>query len=122
MNPRVPSDLAARGRGRAFWKQAVGEYELDPGEVELLAEVCRCLDLLDELRLGLADEPMTVSGRTHPLIVEQRLQRVELRRLIGALALPNVPDQEEDEDSEPVYGSQQSQRAQHAARRRWGVG
>jgi P27 family predicted phage terminase small subunit len=119
--PAPPSDLAARGRGRRFWKRVVGEWECSPTELELLAEACRTLDELDALRRAVAKQGATVAGsqgqpRAHPALAELRQARGELRRLFDALGIP-----------QPLAGaapaedvvSLTSRRAQRAARARW---
>ena len=103
--PNPPSDLVARGRGRRFWRSVTSEFEADPHDLELLAEGCRMLDLLDAIRDELDDQPLLLDGRTNPLLVESRLIRAELRLLLGRFGW--------DED-EP------SRRARRAANARWG--
>ena len=43
------------------------------------------LDQLDRIRDQLEGEPLTVNNRAHPLIVESRLLRAELRLTLAAL-------------------------------------
>jgi hypothetical protein len=81
--PNPPSDLIARGRGRRFWRAVTGEFTPDPHELELLAEAARGLDLVDRLRSATSDAPLSVDGRTNPLLVELRLCRAELRLLLS---------------------------------------
>jgi hypothetical protein len=62
---------------------------LDASEASLLAEAARTLDLLDKLeeearRVG----PLLPDGRIQPCIVEARLQRITLSRIIASLRLP----------------------------------
>jgi hypothetical protein len=120
-NLTAPSDLAARGRGRRFWKQVTMEWECGPVELELLAEACRVLDELDALRRAVKKEGATVRGsegqrRAHPALAEARLLRGELRRLLDALAIP-APLAAAAE--QPGVVSMASRRAQKAARARW---
>lgn len=113
--PSPPSDLAARGRGRRFWRKVCQEYDLRADELELLAESCRMLDLLDVLREAAA--PVVVEGKIHPAIVEARQVRMELRRTLAQLCLQ---DPEADgECSPPSAAIVRSQRARKAARTRW---
>jgi len=55
-----PSGLAARGR--AFWQQVTGEFDLDLAEVELLTEVARALDESEALHRVVEDQGRTVPG------------------------------------------------------------
>lgn len=110
-SPSPPSDLVARGRGRRFWRQVLATYELRPDERELLAEVCRQLDLVDELRGQVDCDGVTVVGSrgqqsVHPALVELRQVRQELRRTFAQF---DWPDEE----------STSSQRARRAAQARW---
>lgn len=120
-NPTAPSDLAARGRGRRFWRQVTTEWELSLPELELLAEACRTIDELDALRRAVKREGTTVKGslgqrRAHPALTELRLGRGELRRLLDTLAIPE-PLAAGAEG--PGVVSMASRRAQKAARARW---
>ena len=91
--PAPPSDLEPRGRGRHFWRAVLAENELRPDELEVLAESCRMLDLLDQLRLSATD--IIVDGKMHPAIVEARQVRQELRRALAQLSLQDPEGEEE---------------------------
>jgi len=98
----APPDLAARGR--KFWRETTGQFELAPPEMEILKEVCRTLDNLDQLAAAIATEGAMVSGSTgqpvvNPALTEARGQRLTLHRL----AVP----------------SSQTIRAKRAAASRW---
>jgi P27 family predicted phage terminase small subunit len=112
--PRAPSDL--RARGRAFWRDVVGTFGLERDELEILAEACRAMDHLDEMREIIASDGVTVPGSRgqlapHPLLVEQRGTRVTLARLLSQLALP-------DEDGNSIPTPLQA-RGRQAAAKRW---
>jgi len=55
--PRPPADLKPKGRGRRFWRQVHTEFDFGADDLELLAETCRILDLVDQLREA-ADPPV----------------------------------------------------------------
>ncbi len=97
----------------------MGEFEGGHGELELLAEVSRMLDLVDQLRQAV-DRPIvdTPQGpRTHPALIELRMVRVELRRALGQLGLPELHD---DGDVLPEGVARlRSIKARKAARARW---
>lgn len=111
---RPPADLAPGSRGRHFWRSVVADHELAPVELELLAECCRVIDRLEQLR-----GPATADPR---LLVEERQQRVVLSRLLGQLALP-VPDDELGVRELATGTSVRGRRAAHArwSRRRTGA-
>jgi hypothetical protein len=112
-----PSDLVPRGRGRRFWRGVTGAYDLRPDELELLAEACRQLDLLEALRS--AATSVLLGERVHPALVEARQVRQELRRTLAQLCLPD--DSEEDAVTLEMANAR-SWRARKAARARWSHG
>jgi hypothetical protein len=113
--PAMPSGLG--DRGRRFWRAVLGIYELSRAEVELLAEVCRVLDELDELRALIAEDGMSVHGSTgqrrlHPAVSEIRQRRALLGRLLSQLQLP-------DPETGQTPQTPAQARARKAARARW---
>ncbi len=86
-------------------------------EIELLAEACRQLDLADTLR-DEATSPM-VEGRVHPALVELRQVRMELRRTLAQLALPDEDDDGTPRVLPPEVSRFRSVRARKAALARW---
>ena len=72
-----------------MWQSVTEALSLDAHEAMLLAEAGRTLDLLDKLtdelqRLG----PLLPDGKVQPCVIEARLQRITLTRLIASLRLP----------------------------------
>lgn len=118
--PLPPADLVARGRGRTFWRAVLAAHELRPDEVELLAEVCRMLDLLDALRVTAMRDGLTMDGRMHPAVVEARQVRQEVRRYLAQLAIPD-PGGEVGEVP-PEVANLRTIKARKAARARWDRG
>jgi hypothetical protein len=114
--------LAARGRGVRFWRRVVAEFDPSLAETELLAEACRLLDELDDLRAVVARDGATVTGsrgqvRAHPALGELRQARGELRRLLDALGIPaGAMAAAGDVAGVPSLASR---RAAKAARTRW---
>lgn len=111
--PAPPRDLSTRGR--RFWRDVIGDFELTGAERHLLHEACRSLDRLDALEALVVTEGQTVIGSTgqtvlHPGIAEARQQRLVLGRLVKQLDLPEGPV------------SSASEKAAHAARERWSRG
>lgn len=104
--------------GSVLWDLLTSEFELSPGELVLLAEVCHTADELEELRDASECADATVAGsqgqvRVNPLFRELREHRALFVKLLGGLALPA-----DDE----VKGLTPSQRqASEAARSRWAM-
>lgn len=118
---KPPNDLTPRGRGRKFWRKITDKYDLTAGELEILSEVCRTLDEIEDLRAEVvADGPTTTGSKlqtvVHPGLQELRQQRAELRRLLASLDLPD-PEQATGK----AVRSARSERAARAARTRWKV-
>jgi len=91
--PRRPTGLGPRGA--RLWKTVTAAHELDAGETELLVEAARTLDLIDQLREALDASELTVPGSTgqsrpNPLLSSLLGAQENLRRLVGALDLPEV--------------------------------
>lgn len=94
MTDRPPAPRGLGTRGARFWRTTVQEYELTPGELHLLAESCRTLDVLDVLAAVVAEDGPTATGSAgqtiiHPAVAEARQQRLTLHRLLAALQLPD---------------------------------
>ena len=114
---RGPRGLKARGR--RFWKAVTAGYELNVDELELLVEVCRCLDDCEALAATVERDGLTVAGsagqtRVHPAVGELRACRALVGKLLAQLGLPG-PDGERLDS--PVRA-----RARAAANKRWAGG
>lgn len=88
----VPDGLAERGR--RYWESVDGGYALSDSEAEVLVEVCRTLDTLDDLAAQVATHGTMVEGSAgqpvlNPAVAEARGQRLLVHRLMAALALPD---------------------------------
>lgn len=111
----MPAGLGPRGS--RFWSETVAEFVLDGGSSELLVEVCRTLDRLDDLAASIVSEGVTVLGSQgqpvlHPGLAESRSQSLALHRLLAGLALPA-------EDGGASVESTTTVRARKAATARW---
>ncbi len=123
--PAAPSQLKPGGRGRRFWRATIARCELSDHELQLLAEACGVLDLIDVLAVAIErDGPLSTGSRgqpvTNPAVQEVRLQRHLLAKLLSALALPEP----EDEKPEPREGgwTTPAESGRAAVRRRWDRG
>jgi hypothetical protein len=89
----LPSGLGCSGM--RLWEAAAELYEMNPGEIALLEQVCRTADELDRLESAVQGLPeFTTTGSTgqvrpHPLLQEVRAHRLLLERLTTALELPD---------------------------------
>ncbi|MGI8433750.1 MAG: P27 family phage terminase small subunit [Nocardioidaceae bacterium] len=113
--PRAPAGLSRRSG--SFWRATVSAYDLSTSEVELLAEVCRCIDEIDLLQVALDAQGVTVTGssgqpRVNPAVGEVRQHRLALARLVRQLALPT---------DVAAKSTPNSQRASDAAKVRWSL-
>lgn len=103
-------------RGCHFWIDTVSSFDLSDAEQQLLTEVCRTLDNLDDLAEVIERDGATTKGSmgqtvVHPALTEARGQRLVLHRLLAALQLP-------DEDGQTISTATQT-RATTASRARW---
>jgi hypothetical protein len=112
--PRSPAGLGARGR--RFWRDTVGDFDLSDAELAVLVEACRTLDDLDRLADVVAALGPMVTGSAgqpvvNPALTEARGQRAILHRLVSALQLP-------DPENKPMPTAA-STRGHKAAAARW---
>lgn len=100
MTDHMPADLGESGR--ALWQKLTAEYGFDPAEGRVLAELCRHVDLVDELAAAVERDGVMIpaaSGgvKLNPAVPELRQGRLAVARLAAALRLPSEdtgrPDQ-----------------------------
>ncbi|MGH3700641.1 MAG: hypothetical protein ACRDRU_17630 [Pseudonocardiaceae bacterium] len=78
--------------GRALWAAVVGRFELEPHELVILAQIAVVADRVTALDLAVTTDGVLINGRAHPALIESRLQRVTLGRLLAVLRLPDLED------------------------------
>lgn len=89
----APKGLGASGR--ALWIEVVSEFDPNEAERVQLRQACGVVDLCDSLAEIVAKEGPTMtdprSGNSvaHPCVIELRLQRLVLARLIAAMRIPD---------------------------------
>ena len=88
--PRAPSGLG--DRGRKLWRDVVGTYKLDPGELAVLEQLARTVDELDRLNAAAAVAEVTVPGSrgqetVNPIFDQVLRHRKTIETLSRALAL-----------------------------------
>lgn len=118
-----PDDL--EDAGQTLWADVTEVFDLDVGELALLAHCCRLEDELARLRTALMSGDMIVSGsmgqpRPSPLLDEMRKHREVLGRLLKQLALPQSEDDDETLRRSWVPAGVAHERAKKAAAARWG--
>jgi hypothetical protein len=70
-------------------KAVVEAFQLEPHEQLLLAQACDTADVCADLQAVVdRDVPLAADGRPLPALVELRMQRLALGRLLAALRIP----------------------------------
>jgi phage terminase small subunit len=76
---------------QAWWKQVMGDYELEAHHVHLLELACDAMDRTTQAREVLRTEGLTVAGRhgpkPHPATTVERDSRLAFARLLRELDL-----------------------------------
>ena len=98
--PRAPAHL--RPETRAWWRQVVSEYELEPHHLRLLTLAAEAWDRGQQAREVLAAEGIVIIDRLkelrpHPAVAIERDARLSFARLLRELAL----DVDEPPDTRP---------------------
>lgn len=75
--------------GKAVWASIAGAFDLDLHEVELLRQITVVADRIEALDKAVTRDGILVADKVHPALIESRLQRVVLARLMAALRLPD---------------------------------
>jgi hypothetical protein len=78
--------------GKAIWAAISGSFDLEPHEAQVLRQIATVADRIEELDKAVTRDGVLVEGRAHPALIESRLQRVTLGRLLAVLRLPDLED------------------------------
>lgn len=81
-----------RAGGKRLWAAVMADFELDETAAAVLTEACRTVDLLADLRAEIAESGLKADSpqgvRVSPFVVEARMQRQLLAKLIREIGLP----------------------------------
>ncbi|MGH3722033.1 MAG: hypothetical protein ACRDRI_24960 [Pseudonocardiaceae bacterium] len=78
--------------GKSLWAAVATNFVLESHELEVLAQIATVADRIDALDKAVTRDGVLVDGRPHPALIESRLQRVTLGRLLALLRLPDRED------------------------------
>ncbi|HET9255488.1 MAG TPA: hypothetical protein VFO16_09830 [Pseudonocardiaceae bacterium] len=78
--------------GRALWCAVAESFELEAHEVQVLRQAAVVADRIEQLDKAVTRDGVLVEGRAHPALIESRLQRVTLGRLLALLRLADWED------------------------------
>ena len=92
--PKPPPHLT--DSTKAWWREVVRDYALEPHHLRLLQAACECWDRLGQARELLATAGLVVHGREggvrpHPAVAIERDSRIGFARLIRELDLDVEP-------------------------------
>lgn len=83
--------------GRHLFDAVTSRFSLDEHEQLVLVQAARTADLIDRLDAARGDELFSATGsKVHPGVIEARMQRSTLARLLSSLRLPDDPAVDED--------------------------
>lgn len=91
--PTAPSGLSAKAR--RYWRSIADRYELDAHEGRILEDICREIDVIEQLQATFdADPRITARGSMgqeviNPVLDELRKRRTALATLMKSLKLPD---------------------------------
>jgi hypothetical protein len=78
--------------GKALWTAIAGTFDLEEHETEILRQAVVVADRISALDAAVVQDGVIISGRTHPALIESRLQRLALGRLLSILRLPDLEE------------------------------
>lgn len=120
--PRAPKGLKSAGRG--LWKEITSQWELRPDELRVLAKACSEEDIIERLKKGLEEAPLTSFGSQgqeviHPLFSEIRQHMSTQAALLRQLRLAEADAEVELEEGSTDGPMSRTESASKAAKTRW---
>ena len=91
-----------------MWRAVVSDYDLAEHELAILVQAVHVADVCAELQALVDEQGLMLDGRPHAALVELRLQRILLARLVVALRVPmgdeDAADRTQHRGVRGVYG------------------
>ena len=108
--PTPPRSL--RAAGKALWRVVVEDFELEPYQLKMLFEACRCLDTIEAAERAIRKYGVTVNGKfglkSNPACQTATQNRTVYARLMRELGLDAI-DVEAARPT-PLYGGRRGRR------------
>ncbi|MGH3548230.1 MAG: hypothetical protein ACRDQU_08980 [Pseudonocardiaceae bacterium] len=79
--------------GKRMWAAVTGNFELEAHELLVLAQIVTVADRITSLDVAVTRDGVLLGDRVHPALIESRLQRVALGRLLAVLRLSDQDEQ-----------------------------
>ena len=100
-----PAPKSLRTKGKSLWKSVVQDFELEPHQLTLLLEACRCLDTIELAEAAIRRDGVTIPGRygpkSNPACQVATQNRVVCSRLLREIGLDSLVD--ESVRPKPLY-------------------
>jgi hypothetical protein len=88
----TPAPRGTGPAGKAIWAAISGSFDLEAHETQVLRQIAMVADRIEQLDKAVTRDGVLVEGHVHPALIESRLQRVTLGRLLSILRLPDLED------------------------------
>jgi hypothetical protein len=85
--PAAPAGLKAPGR--RLWEATVADLDMAEAELAILHRACRTADTIAALDAVVERQGLSLDDKSHPALVESRLQTQLLARLLVSLRIPD---------------------------------
>jgi hypothetical protein len=76
--------------GKVIWQAISESFDLEPHELAVLRQIAVVADRISDLDKAVSRDGVLIGDRAHPALVESRLQRITLGRLLAVLRLPDL--------------------------------
>jgi hypothetical protein len=75
--------------GRKMWASVAETFDLEDHEYAVLEQIAVIADRIKELDKAVSRDGVLLNDKAHPALIESRLQRLALGRLLATLRLPD---------------------------------